>query len=963
MDQLYAEDYVESGYAVYVADAITLTAAESQVITVAGIVYQLEVEPLSLFDVGVTANLTVAPDVFLESDTQFSTDAVKTGVADSTLDNIVNLSLQSDRFRDIIAAALAETAVEGQLSTLFNSTAQFNTEAVFVCSFDVINNLEPVDLSTTVDMQVIGGFLIELIDPYFDTGYFDPGYFEGDTVDLPGQFAFACEAEIIIQSTQLFAEFALTADLTAAPIEFESALDAVFACDVTAQVIVDTVINISGTFAQTTSAEIVKQIDSNAVGVFEQNADAQRIRSIDAVFDNAFAQTVDIDRIRFADAAVDSAFDQSTSGDRFRAITSEQNTDAQLTAQGGFVQSADVEMTGAFSPMITVDITLRGEVYMEFTASLAADAIRIQSSAVEPINTTATVTAAGLAVRLSYSAELIASIADPSPEGNNRFGSSVFIDSNLTYWASAPGELNNKGIVYQYNPARTITNPGVDFSNFGETAISVNRSSIFVSYGPASNQVSGRVYEFDKATGNQIRQYTSTFTGFSSSIASSTSRLAVGAPQSTSNSGRVVIYNLFESGVLMNTLAGDASSLFGSAVALNDSYLVVGAPDYNTRRGRVYIYDAVLNTTPLIRTIDNPMPTSTSPTVSDGFGSRISVWNNLAAISAFREDTTADDVGVVYVYDINTGNLIFTLNNPTPQAADQFGADVAITENYIAVTCPGKDIPESNSGVVYIFSTKNGQLLTTILNPNAFGTAVDDQFSFRLSMNGNRLVTGVTFEDASITSNTGRVYVFDIIEEASEPIDVVAETQLTANLTRAPYEFESYQTVEAIVQATAIKTASSESDQITNAQIAATVLRIQQLAAELNTTSELGCAAGAIRPAESDLATDATAYAFADKIKTNAVDMIVTVEVDATATQIFGFAADWSITTDFAALAGIRYSLSAAGFAQTSVLATGRIIDLNKEVWRITKENRTFAIEPETRDYTIAREQRVWSIT
>ena len=42
-------------------------------------------------------------------------------------------------------------------------------------------------------------------------------------------------------------------------------------------------------------------------------------------------------------------------------------------------------------------------------------------------------------------------------------------------------------------------------------------------------------------------------------------------------------------------------------------------------------------------------------------------------VGAYTDDTGATNAGSAYVFDAATGNLLHTLNNPTPAASDYFG--------------------------------------------------------------------------------------------------------------------------------------------------------------------------------------------------------------------------------------------------------------------------------------------------
>ncbi|NOS68464.1 MAG: hypothetical protein HOP33_00850, partial [Verrucomicrobia bacterium] len=158
----------------------------------------------------------------------------------------------------------------------------------------------------------------------------------------------------------------------------------------------------------------------------------------------------------------------------------------------------------------------------------------------------------------------------------------------------------------------------------------------------------------------------------------------------------------------------------------------------------------------LLRQIANP-----SVVANDLFGFAISVFGNFAVISAPYNNTGANDAGIAYVFDVANGQLLWTLNNPSPASTDNFGYAVAISNGLIAIGTPFHDeAGNNNSGAVYIFDLRTGLLRTTLLNP-ATTSPADDYFGVSLSMSGDLLAVGAMGNNEAGVSNAGAVYVFD----------------------------------------------------------------------------------------------------------------------------------------------------------------------------------------------------------
>ena len=165
----------------------------------------------------------------------------------------------------------------------------------------------------------------------------------------------------------------------------------------------------------------------------------------------------------------------------------------------------------------------------------------------------------------------------------------------------------------------------------------------------------------------------------------------------------------------------------------------------------------------LIFTLDNPNPFGTS--ADDWFGALVDIDGNLIITSAFQEDDAGGlTSGKAYIYNATTGALLHTLDNPNPfgtSAGDNFGSSVAISGNYAIVGAIYEDdAGGTGSGKAYIFNVTTGDLVYTLDNPNAFGTSQSDNFGVSVSMSGNYAIVGAYQEDDAGGLSSGKAYVF-----------------------------------------------------------------------------------------------------------------------------------------------------------------------------------------------------------
>ena len=182
-----------------------------------------------------------------------------------------------------------------------------------------------------------------------------------------------------------------------------------------------------------------------------------------------------------------------------------------------------------------------------------------------------------------------------------------------------------------------------------------------------------------------------------------------------SNSGVAYVYTV-DAGSLLHTFvnpnAHGTSALdnFGIDCALDGNYLVVGAfgesdAAVGSGSGKAYFYNVATGT--LLHTIDNPNPDS--GTEVDYMGWSVDVEGQTAIVSAWYETGAAGaDSGKCYLYDVVSGNLLHTIEDPDLYSAsgtdDRFGSEVAIAGNYFAVSAKGEDhASQDNVGALYVF--------------------------------------------------------------------------------------------------------------------------------------------------------------------------------------------------------------------------------------------------------------------
>ncbi|WP_435640830.1 hypothetical protein [Micavibrio aeruginosavorus] len=336
---------------------------------------------------------------------------------------------------------------------------------------------------------------------------------------------------------------------------------------------------------------------------------------------------------------------------------------------------------------------------------------------------------------------LISTLNNPTPNANDYFGGFVGLSGNLALVAAENDESNgtsgtaNAGRAYVFNATTgalvtTLNNPSSNADdNFGFTAgMSGNLAAIGApndeSDGGAGVGNAGRAYVFDATTGALVST--------------------------------------------LNNPTPHASDQFGFAVAIDGDLVAVGAANdaadgtSGVASGRAYVFNAW--TGALVTALNNP-----SPNATDYFSNTIAISGNRVVVGAPWDESDGNagvaEAGRAYVFNATTGALISTLNNPTPHVQDYFGVSVSISGSIAAVGVPYDEADggsgTANAGRVYLFNADTGVLLATINNPSPNTL---DWFGNAVSIDDQRLAVAAPLDEsdgASGTADAGRVYSFD----------------------------------------------------------------------------------------------------------------------------------------------------------------------------------------------------------
>ncbi len=333
--------------------------------------------------------------------------------------------------------------------------------------------------------------------------------------------------------------------------------------------------------------------------------------------------------------------------------------------------------------------------------------------------------------RLNYSVD------NPTPGQEYVFGSSVAASGNYLYVGS-PGnssEANRAGAVFVYDLAtgdaiRTMYSPSpAATADFGGTILATSNELWIAAPGSfPDSSVAGAVYEYDSSSGQLLRTYRSP-----------------------------------------NPHTGDQ---FGFSIRPAGDQVFIGAFANATGgvdAGIAYMFDRASGE--LLQTFHNPEPTS-----NDRFGSAIATYGDQVLISAHRDDFAATDSGIIYLFDVDTAQVVRTFANPYPDAEDRVGYTIATVGRHLIMGVPNDDIQGQDVGVVHVFDIPTGDYIRRISSPSR---SIGDEFGFKITAWNNDYVISA-WHDSSSAEIAGSVSLVRGTDQATRRIAIsdFAEPQL-----------------------------------------------------------------------------------------------------------------------------------------------------------------------------------------
>jgi len=207
---------------------------------------------------------------------------------------------------------------------------------------------------------------------------------------------------------------------------------------------------------------------------------------------------------------------------------------------------------------------------------------------------------------------------------------------------------------------------------------------------------------------------------------------------------------------------GQPTDTFGYSVSLDGDYLAIGAyknDDNGLDSGSVYVFE---------RNMDGDWIAASRLLAPDGeagdfFGFSVSLDGDRLAVGASEHKDNGPFSGAVYLFERDAGGdwlVASDLLAPDGQAGDQFGWQVSLDGDRLAIGAIGDDDNGPFSGSAYLFERDMGGAWFAVSKLVPSDGQVGDSFGTSVSLQGDRVAVGASADDVNGLSS-GSAYVFE----------------------------------------------------------------------------------------------------------------------------------------------------------------------------------------------------------
>ncbi len=149
---------------------------------------------------------------------------------------------------------------------------------------------------------------------------------------------------------------------------------------------------------------------------------------------------------------------------------------------------------------------------------------------------------------------------------------------------------------------------------------------------------------------------------------------------------------------------------------------------------------------------------ATTPQAGNEFGTAVAVSDRFLLVGEPGNNDVAADAGAAHLFDALTGRPLRKLTASDGAAGDLFGYSVALSGHLALVGAPFDDDNGNNAGSAYLFDVRSGKQLRKL---KASDGAARDYFGWSVALSGHLALAGAP-GDGDNGSGSGSAYLFDV---------------------------------------------------------------------------------------------------------------------------------------------------------------------------------------------------------
>ncbi|MFT7676493.1 MAG: hypothetical protein ACI8QC_000464 [Planctomycetota bacterium] len=200
-----------------------------------------------------------------------------------------------------------------------------------------------------------------------------------------------------------------------------------------------------------------------------------------------------------------------------------------------------------------------------------------------------------------------------------------------------------------------------------------------------------------------------------------------------------------------------AQDFFGRAVAVSGDYLVVGAPQQDsagTNAGCVYVFERSAGTWAQVQQLF-----ASDGAAEDRFGWGLDLDGDRLVVGAYLHDAGSTDRGAVYVFDLVAGSFSESAKLVPADATGEFGWDLSLDGDLLAVGAPADAFYGQRSGAGYLYEHSAGTWSERLKFLAADGETFD-RAGTSVAIEGTRMLVS-SFLDDDMGSSSGSIYMLE----------------------------------------------------------------------------------------------------------------------------------------------------------------------------------------------------------